>query len=124
MNTLGSTTNESFEVKNIPIQDWVHVSIVQSGYITNVYINGKITDSYRASKLPLLNYGDLYINAYGGYDGFISQFRYFAYTLKPYQIEKIYEDGPSLTDCIETNLPVPAKLGIQYWFNPELRINQ
>ncbi len=121
VNTLSSSSTvplTSFDVENIPIQEWVHVTFVQTGNICNVYINGNIKKSITLENTPALNYGDLYVNAFGGYNGYISNLQYFGYTLKAYQIEKIVRNGPALTECIETKLPVPVKLGQDYWFIP------
>ncbi len=120
LNTIGTTDNkvplETYTVDNIPIREWVYVTLVQSGNISNLYINGKIKQSYQMNNIPMMNYGNLYINPFSGFSGYVSQMRYFASSLKAYQIERLMSEGPATSQCIETNLPVPPVLNQQYWF--------
>lgn len=120
LNTIGASGNkiplETYTVDNIPIREWVYVSLVQSGNISSLYINGKVKQSYQMKNMPLMNYGNLYVNSFGGFSGYISQLRYFASSLKAYQIERLMSEGPATSECIETKLPVPPVLNQQYWF--------
>ena len=120
LNSIGSVGEkiplETYAVDNIPVREWVYVTLVQSGNISNLYINGKIKQSYQMKNIPLMNYGNLYVNPFSGYSGYISQLRYFASSLKAYQIERLMKEGPATSECIETKLPVPPVLNPQFWF--------
>jgi hypothetical protein len=125
MDTINSTGNandnnlplEVFTVTNIPVGQWVHISLVLTNNLMNVYVDGQVKQSHRYESLPLLNYGNLYVNAFKGFNGYLSNLRYFAYAVQPYEIEQMMKQGPAKTACIETGLAPPPVLNQQYWFN-------
>ena len=49
------------DIKNIPLQRWVNVSIVLWNRTTDVYINGKLNRSCILAGVPKLNNGDVYV---------------------------------------------------------------
>jgi hypothetical protein len=68
--------------------------------------------------VPKINYGDFYMSYYGGFNGYLSKVRYFNNAIQPFQIDKIFEDGPSRTFESNSNssLGAPApSLSANYW---------
>lgn len=116
MNTFHSV-KESCDVGNIPVHKWVHVAMVLMGRDVDVYINGRLKRRVRLKGVPKQNYGDLYINQWQGFDGFLSRVRYFNYAVPYYIIEKMVNDGPSSAKCIDTGSSVPPYLRDDYWMN-------
>ena len=62
------------------------------------------------------NYGDLWLNLYGGFDGYMSNMRYYRRALKYYEIEKITKNGPSSEVCSDSG-ELPPYLNDSWWFN-------
>lgn len=82
------------DIDNIPLQRWVHVSIVLWNRTTDVYINGKLNRSCILAGVPKLNNGNVYIGQFGGFDGLVSKLRYYNKALDPNQIYQTYLQGP------------------------------
>jgi len=106
------------EVGNIPINKWVHLTIMLIGKYIDIYINGELKKRCRLNGLPRLNYGNLYINSFGGFDGQMSDFRYFNKAIEQYQIEMIFNRGPNMVpDKQQQEAGVDINyLAPNYWF--------
>lgn len=113
MNTFAERL-EFCQVPNIPVHKWVHVSVVVINRNVDIYINGFLKKRCLLAGLPRQNDGDVYINAFGGFDGFLSRVRYFSYALPIWKIEAIISQGPSSAPCIETG-ETPPYLAQDYW---------
>jgi hypothetical protein len=81
-------------VDNIPIQRWVNVTISVNGRTMDTYMNGKLV---RTCVLPgvVKTNGTAPINITpdGGFSGWTSNIRYYAYSINPQQAWNIYTDG-------------------------------
>jgi hypothetical protein len=65
-------------VDSIPIKKWVGVIIrVTSQNICDIYINGTLTKRHKLSNIVKQNYDNLYVNYNGGFDGAISNLKYY-----------------------------------------------
>lgn len=115
MNTF-SAVDEQCSIGNLPIGKWFHVAVVLINRNLDVYINGKLKRRCLLRGLPRQNYGDLYINSLGGFDGFLSRFRYYNYAVPYYKIERAFEEGPSDAPCEGVGLAVPPYLSSRWWF--------
>ncbi len=115
MNTFHSV-KESCDIGNIPIGKWFHVTISVIGKNMDVYLNGRLKKRCKLIGVPKINFGDLYITEWNGFDGFLSKFRYFNYAVPYYMIENMISAGPSQMPCIETGQAVPPYLAKDYWF--------
>jgi len=104
----------SCDIGNIPLNKWVCICIVVIGQNMDVYINAKLKKRCNLGGIPKQNYGDLYMGKWGGFNGFLSRFRYYSYAVPFYSIEKIYQDGPSDAPCTDTGQK-PPYLSPQYW---------
>lgn len=113
MNSTNSIKN-SCNIGNLPMNKWVHVCISVIGKTLDVYVNAKLRKRCKIDGIPKQNYGDLYITKWGGFDGFLSQFRYYSYALPFYRLEQIFKDGPSSAPCTETGV-TPPYLAPDYW---------
>ncbi len=106
MNTFYSV-KESCDIGNIPIGKWFHLTVVVIGKNMDVYVNGNLKKRCEFKGVPKQNYGDVYINLWGGFDGFLSKVRYFNYSLPYFKIEQIVSDGPSQAPCVDSNIRPP-----------------
>jgi len=108
---------ESSDVGNIPLNMWVNLIIVLIGGSVDVYINGNLKKRTKLTGVPKINYGDLYITHWGGYQGNLSNLRYFNYAIQPYIVDQIFRMGPNLTVVTENNsaITATANLSPNYW---------
>ena len=86
---------ESADVGNIPLNSWMHVSIVLIGNSVDVFINGNLKKRQKLNGVPKLNYEDLYISNWGGFQGYLCKLRYFNYAVQPFMIDYLFKEGPS-----------------------------
>ncbi len=84
-------------IKDLPIKRWFHLAIRLQNKIIDVYINGTITTRVPFTEVPDQNYGDTFIG-YHGYDGYVSNLRYFDNALSVFQISNIVMSGPNLSN--------------------------
>ncbi len=112
---------ETCDIGNIPINKWVHISIVLIGNSVDVYVNCNLKKRQKLSGVPKLNDGDLYVNNFGGFGGFLSRFRYYNYAIDPFELDLICKMGPSdnnpTTDLGKGAGKGESYLSPNYWFN-------
>jgi hypothetical protein len=109
---------ETADVGNIPLNLWSNIVIVLIGNSVDVYVNGNLKKRTKLNGVPKINYGDFFMSYYGGFNGYLSKVRYFNNAIQPFQIDKIFEDGPSRTFESNSNssLGAPApSLSANYW---------
>jgi len=124
MNTYNQVKS-SCDIGNIPLNKWKIISIVVIGEHMDVYVNAKLKKRCNLGGIPKQNYGDLYMCKWGGFNGFLSRFRYYAYAMPFYLIEKIFTEGPSDAPCVDTG-DKPPNLAPQYWMTtgfPNTQVN-
>ena len=107
--------SESSDVGNIPLNMWVNLIIVLIGQSVDVYINGNLKKRTKLVGVPKINYGDLYVTNWGGYQGYLSNFRYFNYAIEPFLVDQIFRLGPSYNIAPNPSLTATANLAPNYW---------
>jgi hypothetical protein len=110
---------ETSDIGNIPLNMWVNIIIVLIGNSVDVYVNGNLKKRTKLKGVPKLNYGDLYITNWLGFDGYMSRFRYYNYAIQSFQIDQIFGFGAS-TRVSQTNTSLSQKsptLSSNYWLN-------
>ena len=117
MNTYHSL-KESCNIDNIPLNKWFHISIVVVNKSVSVYVNCKLKKKSNLIGVPKLNYGDVYVNMYNGFDGFVSQLRYWNKAISQIELESICESGPSKSPCTQPGA-TPPYLSKSYWMKTE-----
>lgn len=116
MNTF-KVINEKIEINNVPLNKWLNVIIRVENRNLDVYVNGNIKARHVLSSVPKQNYGDVYVNMNGGFQGYVSKFRYFNRGLNVREIAKINNKGPSFKSSevsIEKSTPPYFSL---LWYN-------
>jgi len=102
IDTIGSLDEGPIIIKELPIQRWFHLAIRLQNKIIDVYVNGTITTRVPFTAIPEQNYGDVFIG-YHGYNGGISNLRYFDSALSVFQISNIVMSGPDLRNPDENH---------------------
>ena len=77
---------------------------VTSQNIVDIYINGNLTKRHKLSNIIKQNYDNLYVNYNGGFDGAISNLKYYNYAIGTFDINSIMYKGPNLNASKESNL--------------------
>jgi hypothetical protein len=95
MNTFDNINNEIL-IPNIPLNKWINVIIRCQNTTLDIYINGTIAKSIDLGYVPKQNYGDVYTSLGGGFDGYISNLRYYNYALGTSAIQSITQIGPNI----------------------------
>jgi hypothetical protein len=94
MNTY-NVINEEITIPNIPINKWINIIVRCQNNTLDVYVNGTISRSINLTGVPKQNYGNVYVAANGGFDGYISNLWYYNYALGTSAIQKLVEQGPN-----------------------------
>ena len=119
MNTFNDI-NEETVIPDIPLNKWVNVIIRCQNNKLDVYINGTITRSVQLMGVPKQNYGDVFVAANGGFNGYISNLWYYNYALGTSEISNISTKGPNTTltnsSSINTTMKDPNYLSLRWYF--------
>ena len=110
---------ETIYVPDIPLNKWVNVIIRCQGNILDAYINGSVVKRFELTDVPKQNYGNVFVTANGGFSGYTSELRYFAYALSPGKIMKIARTPPnktnkSMSSYMNNN---PPYLSLRWYFS-------
>jgi hypothetical protein len=93
MNVSEFNADDKCDIVNIPIQTWVHVAISLYGRTLDVYLDGELARSCKYSNPPRINNDDIHILDHDGFDGNISDMRYYDKPLSASKIRSIYKKG-------------------------------
>uniref|UniRef100_A0A6C0IIY4 LamG-like jellyroll fold domain-containing protein n=1 Tax=viral metagenome TaxID=1070528 RepID=A0A6C0IIY4_9ZZZZ len=120
MNTFNDINEETI-IPDIPLNKWVNVIIRCKNNKLDVYVNGTITRSVQLMGVPKQNYGDVFVAANGGFNGYISNLWYYDYALGTSEIANISTKGPNtkLTSTSSVNNSVlkdPNYLSLRWYF--------
>jgi hypothetical protein len=104
MDTAASTTpdassftpNTYVDVKNVPLNKWVNITFRVENKIMDVYVNGTISNRLVFENVPLQTYNDIQLCQNGGFNGQLSNLRYFSYSLNIFEINTLVLGGPNL----------------------------
>jgi hypothetical protein len=116
---------EDVRIEGIPIKKWIHVVIRSTSQkILDVYLNGKVVKRVRLSNVIKQNYDDLHINLNGGFDGFLSNIKYWNHAIGTFEIDNMVNAGPNLKMSKEDSLnkSKPDYLSNKWYFN-ESKVN-
>ena len=132
MNTFNDPL-EYIDVDDIPVKKWVCVQLVlqnvnshrdeptdfikeDRNHVLDIYINGNVKKSKILDSIPKQNNGNLWVNLFGGFDGYLSKLRYFNKSLEYDEIQDIVREGPSSVITADTG-ELPPYLDNSWWKN-------
>ena len=114
MNTLDNIL-EYVDVDNLPSRKWIYMNIILNNKNLDLYINGYLKIRKELSSIPKQNDGDFWVNMFGGFNGYVSNIRYYSYAIDFNEINKMINAGPSINNCIDTG-EIPPYLDDNWWF--------
>ena len=95
--TTNANGNDSYiDIEDIPIKKWVNIIIRMQNTIMDVYVNGTISGRLTLTDVPIQNYYNVNITKNGGFNGNLSNLRYYDYAMNIFEITKIVSNGPNL----------------------------
>jgi len=85
------------DAPDVDLQRWVHVAVVMSGRMIDIYIDGKLARSCVTKSYYKVDPTGVTLKVVdrGGFDGYLSNLSAANFTLNPAQIYNIYSNGPS-----------------------------
>jgi len=96
MNMFDGGIDPPCDIKEVPLQRWVNVTIVSSGRVLDVYMDGKLSRSCVLDGVVYVPRGKLRLNvcSAGGFGGRVSTIQMWGYQLTPDVIYTTYQMGP------------------------------
>ena len=91
------------ELTNIPIKKWFHFCLITRQSSMDVYINGQMVESKRFNAPPIQNYGNLFVNTHGGFDGSLADLKFYSYGITYDKMYKLMKDGPNTGSTCNPN---------------------
>jgi len=101
--------NEGCDIRNIPLQKWVHIVYVLNNRTVDIYVDGKLERSCVLRGVPVLNDMPVRVADGGGYYGSISKFQYMTRPLTPNDVAEIYSEGPYVSKRYKIDIFDDAK---------------
>jgi hypothetical protein len=102
-------TNTPIVIDNMPINKWFNVVIRLTNNDLDVYINGRLTERKTFTDgVPNQNYDDVYICQNGGFNGYISDLKYYNSSIGTSEINSIVSSGPNTSvnmSNLKNNIP-------------------
>lgn len=86
---------EEYIVKNIKLQKWININISLVDTTIDVFIDGKLTNTFVLNGYPIVSKDNIVITPHGGFNGFLNRFTYINKAFSPLQIKEIYHKGPN-----------------------------
>lgn len=102
MDSNNKSDNNYIDIKEVPIKKWVHVAIRMQNTVMDIYVNGIIAGRLTMTDVPKQNYNNINVNQNYGFNGKLSNLRYYSRALNVFEINNVVSTGPNL----ETYLPV------------------
>lgn len=95
--TAGTEALTPCDIREVPLQRWVNLTVVVSGRTMDVYVDGKLTRSCVLDSVVSVPHGKLSLRMgdYNGFGGRVSYAQMWASQLTPDTIYGIYQMGPA-----------------------------
>ena len=113
MNTLDNIL-EYADIDNLPVRKWIYMNIILNNKNLDLYINGYLKIRKELTSLPKQNDDDFWVNMYGGFEGYVSNIRYYSRAIDFNEINSMVKQGPSINNCINTG-EIPPYLDDNWW---------
>lgn len=88
---------EFIDISGVPFNKWMNVVIRVENRILDIYVNGVLTQHKDLGFTPKQNFGDVQVCQNGGFNGSLSDLRYYPKALNVFEINSIVGWGPNLS---------------------------
>jgi hypothetical protein len=106
----------AFDISNVPMQKWVHIAVRLQNNIMDLYVNGTVTSRNKFEHIPKQNYSDITVCGNGGFNGKLSNLRYFAHALNVLEINSILAQGPNTKPISDISAPKSMQYLSMNWY--------
>lgn len=86
---------DDITVNDIPLKKWFNVMIRCEGNMVDILINGMIVKRHKLSGIPRQNYNKVFLTPNNPFKGFVSDLRYWNYSLGTNEIFNLISKGPN-----------------------------
>ncbi len=117
MDGQSSKSNVETVIPNIPLKRWFNVSIRLENKILDIYVNGTVAKRVVFDSVPQQNYDDIFVCYNGGFQGSLSNLRYYDRALNVFQINNIVMAGPNLSAADDSDNPKTFDYLSGQWFS-------
>lgn len=81
-------------IKDVPLQKWTNLILSLNNRAMDLYLDGKLVKTCIMPGVPKMNpNANVIVSPDGGFSGFISNFKYIAYSVNPTEAYDIYKSG-------------------------------
>ena len=94
-NITNSDIYNDITVNDIPLKKWFNVMIRCEGNMVDVLINGMIVKRHKLTGIPRQNYNKVFLTPNNPFKGFVSDLRYWNYSLGTNEIFNLISKGPN-----------------------------
>ena len=120
MSTFDNPIHADIVIPNIPIQKWFNVTIRVKDVNLDVYVNNNIVHRHIFSDAPpKQNYGSVYVSQNNGFDGLISNLRYFNRAITGIEVANIVKQGANLKSADGDSLSINPPYLSMRWYLPQ-----
>lgn len=84
-------------VRNIPMQKWTNITLSVYQNTVDIYVDGKLSSSCNLKGFPQPNKNDLLIAPLEGFDGYMSNTKFFNMAFTPEKAMELYKEGPTFS---------------------------
>ena len=86
-------SNQTMDISGVPMNKWFHLALRMENKILDAYVNGTIYSRASLLAVPKQNYYNVNVGQNSGFQGSLSNLRYFNYALPAYDINSIVATG-------------------------------
>jgi hypothetical protein len=108
---------ETFDISNIPMQKWVYIALRMQNKIMDVYVNGIVTKRQIFINIPKQNYNNIVVCGNGGFNGKLSNLRYFSHALNALEIGSVLAQGPNTNSLSSVTGPGTMQYLSMNWYS-------
>ena len=94
-NITSSEIYDDITITDIPLKKWFNVMIRCEGNMVDVFINGMVVKRHKLSGIPRQNYNKVYLTPNNPFKGFVSDLRYWNYSMGTNEIYNLISRGPN-----------------------------
>ena len=92
--------NKTLDITELPFNNWFHVAVRLKNTVMDVYVNGTIAGRIHFQTVPKQNFYDVNVCNNSGFNGNLSNLRYYSRGLNVFDINSIVLAGPDLTAAV------------------------
>ena len=120
MSTFDNPMGADITIPNIPLQKWINVTIRVKHKHLDIYVNNNIVHRHIfEGSPPKQNYGNVYVAQQKGFDGLISNLRYFSRATTGIEIANIVKAGANLKSADGDSLSINPPYFSMRWYLPK-----